>query len=91
LQELDRIPRGTTIEAELQSIRDGYADVQCRLSMIEGKSDAKFETIWLELDKMTQLVKQPSQKRPLNQRAFIEALIEWIAVNPISFCSVTHP
>jgi hypothetical protein len=30
LEELDRIPRGTTIEAEYQSIRDGVANMQCR-------------------------------------------------------------
>jgi hypothetical protein len=35
LQELDRSSRNTTIEAEFQSIRDGIADVQPRLSMIE--------------------------------------------------------
>jgi hypothetical protein len=34
-QEFDGIPRGTTIEAEFQSIRDGFADLQRRLSMIE--------------------------------------------------------
>jgi hypothetical protein len=40
---------------------------------------------------MTELVKQPSQKGPSNQRAFLEVLIEWIAVKSISFRSVTHP
>jgi hypothetical protein len=59
--------------------------------MIEEKFHAKLETIPSELDKMTELVKQPTQKRPSNQRAFIEALIEWIAVKSISFCSVTLP
>jgi hypothetical protein len=53
--------------------------------------DAKFERIPSELDKMTELAKQPSQKCPSNQRAFIEALIERIAVKSISFRSVTHP
>jgi hypothetical protein len=91
LQELNGIPRGTTIEAEFQSIRDGFAYVQLRLSMIEEKFDDKLETILSELDKMTELVKQPSQKRPSNQRAFIEMLIEWIAMKFISFRSVTHP
>jgi hypothetical protein len=90
LQELDRIPRGTTIEAEFQSIRDGVADVQRRLSMIEEKFHTKFETILLELDRMTEVMKQPNQERTSNQRAFIEALIEWIAVKSISFRSVTH-
>jgi hypothetical protein len=45
LQELDRSPRGTTIKAELQSIRDGFADVQRRLSMIEEKVNRKLEII----------------------------------------------
>jgi hypothetical protein len=45
LQELDRSPRGTTIEAEFQSIRDAVSDVQCPLSMIEERFDAEFETI----------------------------------------------
>jgi hypothetical protein len=39
---------------------------------------------------MTELVKQPSQKHPSNQLAFIEALIKWIAVKSISFRSVNH-
>jgi hypothetical protein len=59
--------------------------------MIEETFDAKFETIVSELDKMTELVKQSSQKRPLNQRVFIEALVEWIAVKSVSFRSVSHP
>jgi hypothetical protein len=91
LQELGRSPRGTTIEAEFQSIRDVSADVQRRFFMIEEKFDTKLETNLSELDKMTELVKQPSQKCPSNQRAFIEALIEWIAVKSIYFRLVTHP
>jgi hypothetical protein len=59
--------------------------------MIEEKFDAKLETMLSELDKMTKLVKQLNQKRPSNQRVFIEALIEWIAVKSIPFRSVTHP
>jgi hypothetical protein len=66
-QELDRSPRSTTIEAEVQSIRDGFADVQRRLSMIEEQFDDQLETCLSELEKMTELVKQPSQKRPSNQ------------------------
>jgi hypothetical protein len=91
LKELDRSPRGTTIKAEFQSIRDGFADVQRRLSIIEEKFDEKLETILLELEKMTKLVKQPSQKCPSNQQALIEVPIEWIAVKLISFRSVNHP
>jgi hypothetical protein len=44
-----------------------------------------------ELEKMTLTVKQPSKKRPSDQRAFIETLIEWVAVKSISFRSVNHP
>jgi hypothetical protein len=91
LQELERSLRGTTIKAEFQSIRDRVAHRQRRLSMMEEKFDAKFEAILSELDKMTELAKQPSQKRPSNQRAFIEGPVEWIAVKSISFRSVTHP
>jgi hypothetical protein len=91
LQELDRSPRSPIIEVEFQSIRDDVADMQRHLSMIEEKFDAKFATTVSELDEMTELVKQPSQKRPSNQRAFIGALIEWISVKSISFRSVTHP
>jgi hypothetical protein len=60
LQELDRNPRGATIEAKFPFVRGGVADVQRRLSMIKEKFDAKFETILSQLDKMTWLVKQPS-------------------------------
>jgi hypothetical protein len=59
--------------------------------MVEEPFDAKFETILSELDKVTELMKQPSQKRPSNQRAFIEALIEWVAVKSISLRSVPDP
>jgi hypothetical protein len=53
--------------------------------MIKEKLDEKLETILSEVEKMTELVNQPSQKRPSNQRAFIESLIEWVAVKSISF------
>jgi hypothetical protein len=89
-QELDRSRRGTTIEAEFQSIRDGFADVQRRLSMTEAKFDERLETVVSELNRMTELVKQPRQQRPSNQQGFIEALIEWIAMKSISFRSVAH-
>jgi hypothetical protein len=36
-------------------------------------------------------VKQPSKKRPSDQRAFIEAPVEWVAVKSISFRSVNQP
>jgi hypothetical protein len=44
-----------------------------------------------ELEEMTERVKHPSKKHPSGQRAFIEALIEWVAVKSISFRSVNHP
>jgi hypothetical protein len=59
--------------------------------MIEEKFNEKPETILSELEKMIELVEQPSQKLPSNQRAFVESLIEWIAVKSISFRSVNHP
>jgi hypothetical protein len=40
---------------------------------------------------MTQLVKQPSKKHSSDQRPFIEALIEWIAMKSISFRSISQP
>jgi hypothetical protein len=91
LQELDRSPRGTTIEAEFQSIRDAVADVQRRLSMIEERFDAEFETILSERDKTTELMKQPSQKRQTNQQICNDSLIEWIAAKSTSFRSVNRP
>jgi hypothetical protein len=60
IQEFDRRPRGTTVEAEFQSIRDGVADVRRCSSMIEEKFDATFEIMISEWDNMTEFVKQPS-------------------------------
>jgi hypothetical protein len=40
---------------------------------------------------MTLTVKQPSKKQTLDQRAFIAALIEWVAMKSISCRSVNHP
>jgi hypothetical protein len=91
LQELHRSPRNPTIEAEFQSIHDGVAHVQRRLSVIEEKFGANFATILSELDTMTELVRQPNQKRPLNQRTLTEALIEWIGLRPsLSIRLLTH-
>jgi hypothetical protein len=58
--------------------------------MIEAKLGEKLETILSELEKMAELVKQPSQKRPSNQRAFIESLISWIDVKSIFSRSDNH-
>jgi hypothetical protein len=59
--------------------------------MIKEKFDEKPETILSELEKITELVNQPSQKRLSNQRAFIESLIEGFPVKPISLRSVNNP
>jgi hypothetical protein len=40
---------------------------------------------------MTQSVKQPSKQHLSDQRAFIEALIEWIVLKPTSFRSINYP
>jgi hypothetical protein len=45
----------------------------------------------LELEKMTQSVKQPSRQHLSDQRAFIETLIKWIALEPTGFRSVNYP
>jgi hypothetical protein len=45
----------------------------------------------LELENMPERVKRPSQKRSSNQRVFIEALIQWVALKLIAFRSVNHP
>jgi hypothetical protein len=91
LQELNRDFRSTTIDADLQSIRDSLGVMQRRISVMEDEFGEKLERIMSELEKMTLTVKQPSKKRPSGQRAFIEALIEWVAVMSVSFRSVNHP
>jgi hypothetical protein len=40
---------------------------------------------------MAEKVKQASRKHQLDQRAFIEALIDLVAVKSISFWSINHP
>jgi hypothetical protein len=90
LQELNTDFRSTTIDADLQSIRDSLGVMQCRISVMEEEFGEKLERIMSELEKMTLTVKQPSKKHPPDQRAFIEALIEWVAVESISFPSVNH-
>jgi FKBP-type peptidyl-prolyl cis-trans isomerase (trigger factor) len=90
LQEVDGSLGRVTVQAEFQFIRDAFATVPRRLSMIEEKFDGKLERILSKLEKMNELVKELSQKRPSNQRAFIESLIEWSAVKSISFRSVNH-
>jgi hypothetical protein len=64
--------------------------MQCHISVIEEGFREKLERIMSELEKMTLTVKQPSKKHPSGQRAFIEALIAWVAVKSISFGSINH-
>jgi hypothetical protein len=65
--------------------------MQRRISVMEEGFGEKLERIMSELEKMTLTVKQPSKKYPSDQQAYIEALIEWVAVKLISFRSVNHP
>jgi hypothetical protein len=65
--------------------------MQRRISVIKDEFWERLERIMSELEKMTLTVKQPSKKHPSDQRAFIEALIESVAVKSISFRSVNHP
>jgi hypothetical protein len=58
---------------------------------MEEEFGEKLERIMSELEKMTLTVKQPSKKHSSGQRAFIEALIESVAVKSISSPSVNHP
>jgi hypothetical protein len=91
LQELNRDFRSTTIDADLQSIRDSLSVMQHRISVMEEEFGEKLEKIISELEKMALTVKQPSKKPQSDQRAFIEALIEWVTVKSISFGSVNQP
>jgi hypothetical protein len=58
---------------------------------MENEFGEKLERIMSELEKVTLTVKQPAKKHPSGQRAFIEALIEWVAVKSLSFRSINHP
>jgi hypothetical protein len=90
LQKLNRDFRSATIEADPQSICDSLGVMQRHISVIEEEFGEKLERIMPELEEMTERVKHRSKKHPSGQRAFIEALVEWVAVKSISFCSVTH-
>jgi hypothetical protein len=76
LQEFDRDFRSPTIDADLQSIRNSLGLMQRRISVMEEEFGEKLERIMSELEKMKFPVKQPSKKRPSDQRAFIEAPVE---------------
>jgi hypothetical protein len=58
---------------------------------MEEEFGEKLERIISELEKMILTVKHPSKKHPSDQRAFIEALIGWVAVESISLRLVNHP
>jgi hypothetical protein len=62
LQELNRDFRSTTIDADLQSIRDSLGVMQSHISVMEEEFADKLERIMSELEKMTPTVKQPSKK-----------------------------
>jgi hypothetical protein len=91
LRELNMDFRSTTMDADLQSIGDSLGVMQRRISVMEEEFREKLERIMSELEKMTLTVNQPNKKHPSDQRVFIEALIEWVAVKSISFPSVNHP
>jgi hypothetical protein len=91
LQEFNRDFKSITIDADLQSIRGSLGVMQRRISVIEDEFGEKLERIMSELEKMTPTVKQPSKKHLSDQRAFIEALIEWVGVKSIPFRSINHP
>jgi hypothetical protein len=90
LQELNRDFRSTTIDADLESIRDSLGVMRRRISVMEEEFGEKLERIMTELEEMTERVKQSSKRHPSGQRAFIEALIKWATVESVSFCSVNH-
>jgi hypothetical protein len=91
LQESHTDIRGTIIEADFQSIRDSLGVMQPHISGIEEGLGEEFERIMSELEEMTELLIHPSKKHPSDQRAFIEALIQRVAVKSISFRSGNHP
>jgi hypothetical protein len=68
--------RSTTLETDFQSNRDSFAAMERRISAIAESFDGKLERILSDLEKMTQLVKQPDKKYISDQRAFTEGLFE---------------
>jgi hypothetical protein len=64
LQELDRDFRSTTIDADLQSIRDSLGVMQRPISVMEEEFGEKLERTMSELEKTTLTVKHPSKKHP---------------------------
>jgi hypothetical protein len=72
-------------------MRDSLAVLQRDILAIREALESDFERILLEQDKITEKVSRPIKKRQSDQRAFIEMLIEWVAVKSISFRSISHP
>jgi hypothetical protein len=70
LQKLNRDFRNTTIDADLQSIRDSLDVMQRRISVMEEEFEQNFERTMSELEKMTLTIKHRSKKHPSDQRAF---------------------
>jgi hypothetical protein len=91
LQELGRVDRGGTFEADLLLIRNSLAVREHNISAIREALDGDFERILSELEKMSEKVNRPSKECQSDQRAFVEKLIEWVAVKSISFRSISHP
>jgi hypothetical protein len=89
LQEFDMQNRSVTIETNFQFNRGSFTLMRRHILAVTEGFDGKLETILLKLEKMNQLVKQPSKKHLSDQRAFIEALIEWVAVKSIDFRSAS--
>jgi hypothetical protein len=71
LQALNRDFRSTTIDADLQSIRDSPGVMQRRISVMEEVFGEKLESIMSEWEMLTLTVHQPSKKHPSGQREFI--------------------
>jgi hypothetical protein len=65
LQGFERDIRSRTIEADFQTIRGSLGITQLNISVIEEGFGKKRARIGLELEKMTELVKDPSKEVPL--------------------------
>jgi hypothetical protein len=91
LQQFASFDTGVTLEADLRLMRDSLAIPQHDISVIREALESDYERILSELEKMTEKVNRLNKKRQSDQRAFIEKLIEWIAVKSISFGSISHP
>jgi hypothetical protein len=75
LQEFDRDVRSTTIEANIQSIRNLVGFIQRHTWVIKEAFGEKLARIMSELEKMAGLVKQLSKKHSSGQRAWFQTPI----------------